>query len=90
MPQDRFFANMYHFAVKNDIQLVLSGGNIATGPVFPDGWHGSAMDAINLKAIIEGTGMVAQYRTVSFFNYYFWYPFIRTSDTIPSTRLHGI
>lgn len=80
MPQDHaFFANMYHFAVKNDIQLVLSGGNIATESVFPDAWHGSAMDAINLKAIYRrhGDGPLNRYRTVSFFDYYFWYPFIR-------------
>ena len=58
---------------------MLSGGNIATESVFPDAWHGSAMDAINLKAIYRrhGDGPLNRYRTVSFFDYYFWYPFIR-------------
>jgi aminotransferase len=80
VPQDHaFFANMYHFATKAGIRYVLSGGNIATEGIFPHAWQGPAMDAINLKAIHRrhGERPLRSYRTVSFFDYYINYPFIR-------------
>jgi tRNA(Ile)-lysidine synthase TilS/MesJ len=56
VPQDHvFFASLYHFATKNGIRSILSGGNLATEGIFPKAWHGSAMDAINLKAIHRRT-----------------------------------
>lgn len=84
VPQDHaFFASMYHFAVKNNIKYILSGGNLATEAVFPDSWHGSAMDAINLKAIHKryGSKPLRDYKTISFFEYYFWYPFVKGMRT---------
>ncbi len=74
-----FFAGLYHFATKNNIRYILSGGNIATESIFPASWHGSAMDAINLKAIHNQYGQrkLKNYLTVSFFDYYFWYPFVK-------------
>ena len=80
VPQDHaFFANLYHFAIENNIRTVLSGGNIATEAIFPASWHGSAMDAINLKAIHKkwGDGKLGFYRTISFWQYYLVYPFFR-------------
>jgi N-acetyl sugar amidotransferase len=85
VPQDHvFFASMYHFAIKNGIRFILSGGNIATEGVFPSAWHGSAMDAINLKAInrLYGQGPLASYNTISFFQYYIWYPFVKRLRTV--------
>lgn len=79
VPQDHaFFANLYDFAVKNNIKYVLSGGNIATEAIFPKAWQHSAMDATNLKAIFErfGNGKLQEFKTVSFFEYYLYYPFI--------------
>lgn len=79
VPQDHaFFASMYHFSVKNKIKYIISGGNLATESVFPKAWHHSAMDAINLKDIHRrfGTGRLKEYNTISFFQYYFFYPFI--------------
>lgn len=84
VPQDHaFFASMYHFAVKNKIKYILSGGNLATEAVFPDSWHGSAMDAINLRAIHKQYGQrpLRDYKTISFFEYYFWYPFVKGMRT---------
>jgi len=74
-----FFASLYHFAVKNNISTVISGGNIATESVFPRSWHHAAMDAINLKAIHKkfGSLKLKQYKTISFLAYYFYYPFLR-------------
>lgn len=85
VPQDHiFFASLYHFAVRNGIRYIFSGGNIATEGVFPSAWHGSAMDAINLNAIHRkyGTRPLRNYKTISFFDYYFWYPFFRKMRTI--------
>ena len=74
-----FFANLYHFAVKNDIRTVISGGNIATEGVWPVAWHHSAMDAINLHSIHKrfGKRKLKQYKTISFWQYFIYYPFIK-------------
>lgn len=74
-----FFSSLYHFATQNNIKYILSGGNIATEGIFPTSWHGSAMDAINLKAIHKkyGERKFKNYKTISFFEYYFWFPLIK-------------
>lgn len=74
-----FFATLYHFAVRENIKYVLNGGNIATEAVFPKAWHHAAMDAINLRAIHRRFGKVplVDYKTISFFDYYIYYPLIR-------------
>jgi aminotransferase len=79
-----FFASLYHFAVKSGIRYVISGGNIATECVVAASWHHSAMDAINLHAIHKkyGTRKLRQYKTISFFQYYFFYPFIWRMRTV--------
>lgn len=85
VPQDHiFFASLYHFATKNNIRYILSGGNIATESIFPDSWHGSAMDSINLKAIHGkfGDHKLKSYKTISFFQHYFWYPFVKRMRTV--------
>ena len=85
VPQDHiFFASLYHFATKNGIRYILSGGNLATEGIFPDAWHGSAMDAINLRAIHKrfGERPLKQYKTISFFDYYLWYPFVKKMRTV--------
>ena len=85
VPQDHiFFASLYHFATKNRIRYILSGGNMATEGIFPSTWHGSAMDAINLQAIHKryGERKLASYKTISFFKYYLWYPFYKKMRTV--------
>lgn len=85
VPQDHiFFSSLYHFAVKYNIKHILSGGNISTEGIFPKSWHGSAMDAINLRAINKKYGgpKLKNYKTISFFEYYFWYPFIKGLRTV--------
>jgi len=79
VPQDHaFFASLYHFAVKNKIKYVISGGNIATESVFPRNWHHEAMDAISLHAIHKqyGTMPLRNYKTINIFQYYLYYPYI--------------
>jgi N-acetyl sugar amidotransferase len=85
VPQDHiFFASLYHFATNNGIRYILSGGNLATEGIFPSSWHGSAMDSINLKAIhnLYGERQLIHYKTISFFDCYFWFPFINKMRTI--------
>ena len=85
VPQDHvYFASLYHFATKNGIRYVFSGGNLATEGVYPAAWEGDAMDAINLRAINKrfGTGRLRYYPTVNFFEYFFWYPFVKGMRTV--------
>lgn len=85
VPQDHvFFASLYHFAIRNGIRYILSGGNIATESIFPKTWLGSAMDSINLKAIHAryGERPLATFNTISFFEYYLWYPLVKKMRTI--------
>ena len=79
-----FFASLYHFAVQHNIKYVISGNNISTESVFPKAWHHSAMDAINLKAIhkIFGKKKLSNYKTISFFEYFFYYPFIKGVEVV--------
>lgn len=85
VPQDHvFFASLYHFATRNRIRYILSGGNIATEGIFPKAWHGSAMDAINLRAIHRrfGERPLRHYRTISFFEHYILYPLVKKMRTV--------
>lgn len=85
VPQDHvFFASLYHFATRNHIRYILTGGNLATEGIFPRSWHGVAMDAINLKAIHRSFGErpLRSYSTINFFQYYLWYPFIKKMRTL--------
>ena len=80
VPQDHiFFSTLYHYAIKNNIKYILSGGNIATESIFPTSWHGSAMDSINLKAIYKRFGptkKLKNFKTINFFKYYIYFPFV--------------
>ena len=85
VPQDHIFcASTYHYATKHGIKYVLSGDNLATESIYPRAWTGSAMDAINLHAIHRKFGQrrLKDYRTVSFFDYYLWYPFVKQLRTV--------
>lgn len=85
VPQDHvFFSALYHFATRNRIRYILSGGNLATEGIFPGAWHGATMDAINLKAIHRtfGERSLKTYSTISFFEYYFWYPLVKKMQTV--------
>lgn len=85
VPQDHaFFASLYHFATKHGVNYVVSGGNLATESIFPKTWEGDAMDAKNLLYIQKkfGTKKLKKYKTVSFFEYYFYYPFIKKMKVI--------
>lgn len=85
VPQDHaFFAALYRYAIKNKIHYVLMGGNIATESIFPHSWHHSAMDLRNLRAIHRRFGSVPlrTFPTISFWEYYFWFPFVKRLKVI--------
>jgi N-acetyl sugar amidotransferase len=85
VPQDHaFFASLYHFATKFNINNVIGGGNIATECIFPDAWHWSAMDAENLHAIHKKFGKIKlkKFKTIGFWDLYFYYPFIKKMKTL--------
>ena len=85
VPQDHvFFSSLYHFAIKNKIKYILSGGNFATESIFPNSWQGSAMDARNLKSIYKKyTGVkLKNYRTINLFQYYILFPFLYGMRTV--------
>lgn len=80
VPQDHVFvAALYHYANRHGIRIILSGGNIATESIFPKSWMGNQMDSTNLLAVhrMYGNIPLKTYSTISFFDYYFFYPFIR-------------
>jgi len=80
VPQDHaYFASLYHFAIKYNIKTIISGANISTEAIFPNSWHWSAMDSINLKDIHKqfGTIKLKKYKTISFFKLYFYYPLVK-------------
>lgn len=85
VPQDHiFFSMLYKIASKHKINFILSGGNVATECIFPDSWHGNAMDSRNLLSINRkfGTKRLWKYKTVSFFEYYIWFPVFKKMETL--------
>lgn len=60
VPQDHaIFASLYACAVNHGVKTVVSGSNIATEGIFPQGWHGDNMDLTNLRAIHRRFGVRA-------------------------------
>jgi aminotransferase len=80
IPQDHaFFAALYSYAVKSNIQYVINGTNFATESILPKAWGYDAMDARHLTAIHRrfGTRPLRKFPIVSFFKYYVYLPKIR-------------
>jgi aminotransferase len=85
VPQDHiFFSSLYHYAVKNNIKYIFSGGNIATESVVVDSWHHSAMDSKNLSAIHKKFGKIKlkNYKTINVFQYYIYFPYFYKMKTV--------
>jgi len=79
-----FIVSLYEYAVKNKIKYIINGGNIATESIFPHSWKHPHMDSINLKSIHKkfGKHKLINYRTMSLFNYFFYYPLIKDLTNI--------
>jgi N-acetyl sugar amidotransferase len=79
-PQDHaIFAGLYRYATQNNIRYVISGSNYATESVLPKSWGYNAMDLKQLRAIHKKFGVIKlkTYPTSAFWQYYFYYPFIK-------------
>ncbi|MDG2989581.1 N-acetyl sugar amidotransferase [Candidatus Synechococcus calcipolaris G9] len=73
VPQDHvFFAVLHSEALAYKCNVFISGGNVATESVFPQNWHGDAMDRINLIDInrTHGNGSLKDYKTISFLDWH--------------------
>ncbi|MBL0325184.1 MAG: N-acetyl sugar amidotransferase [Cytophagaceae bacterium] len=80
VPQDHaFFAALYGFAIKNNINWVLHGSNIATEFILPTSWGYHAMDSKSLLSIHKQFGSIKlkSFPIVNFFDYHFYFPFIK-------------
>jgi N-acetyl sugar amidotransferase len=86
VPQDHiFFSTLFKVAMKLGIKVFVSGGNFATECILPKSWHGSAMDAINLKDIYKkfGSSKLTNYDTINFFEYHFLYKILGMREVRP-------
>lgn len=80
VPQDHaFFAGLYTYAIKNNFDWVLHGGNIATEFVLPKAWGYNALDSRHVLSIHKkfGRKQLKTFPIVSFFKFHFYIPFIK-------------
>lgn len=80
IPQDHaFFAALYSFATKHNVEYVLHGSNISTESVLPTAWGYNAMDSRHIKEIhkLYGRRKLNEYPFVSFFQLNFYFPYIK-------------
>lgn len=85
VPQDHvFFAALYNYAMESDIRYVISGGNYATESILPQLWGYNAMDVRHVKSIHKrfGKRKLKTFPCISFFDYYFYYPYIKKMQII--------
>lgn len=80
IPQDHcFLAVLYKKAADLGVHYILTGGNLATESILPRSWGFNAADLRHLKAIHKrfGTRPLRNFPTLSFWNRYVYYPFVR-------------
>ena len=80
IPQDHaFVAVLYRVAAEKGIPFVLSGGNLATESILPMSWGYHAIDLRHLRAVHRRFGQVPlrTYPTISFWQRYMYYPFLK-------------
>jgi len=80
IPQDHaIFAGLYQWASRNDVSYVFNGLNYATEIILPSSWGYQAMDLRHLKSVHKqyGDKRLREYPTVSFFERYIYYSFLR-------------
>lgn len=85
IPQDHaFLAVLHHLAASHGIKNIISGGNLATESILPSSWGYNAGDRRHLQAVQKqfGTMRLKQYPTLSFFQRYLLYPFVKKIRTV--------
>lgn len=89
-PQDHaFFAALYDYAAKNDIEYVLSGGNYATESVLPTVCGYDAMDLRQLEDIHKryGEKELRTYPKVTLWKRHIYYPRIKRMKVVRPLNL---
>tara|TARA_B100000886_G_scaffold297560_1_gene225294 strand:+ start:7737 stop:8921 length:1185 start_codon:yes stop_codon:yes gene_type:complete len=79
IPQDHAFtACMYNEAKKNNINYILSGGNMTTESILPNSFGYDSNDSIHLRAIhkIFGEKKLRNYPIFNSFKRFFYYPIL--------------
>lgn len=82
IPQDHAFtAGVFRTARKYGIKTILGGSNFATESILPSAWGYDAMDRSHIMDIYrrfapKGTRKLKSYPTLSFFDYYLFFPYI--------------
>jgi len=85
IPQDHaIFASLYKTASQKNIKYVINGSNLATEGILPHSWGYNALDSKHLFSVhkLFGKKKLRTFPTMSLFNYYFSYPFLRGIKTI--------
>jgi len=80
IPQDHaFLAALYKKAAEIGVHYILTGGNFATESILPRSWGFNAADLRHILAIQRrfGTRPLRKFPTMSFWERYVYYPFIR-------------
>lgn len=80
IPQDHaFLAALYKKAAEIGVHYILTGANYATESILPKSWGFNAGDLRHLLAIHKrfGTRPLRKFPTLSFWERYLYYPFIR-------------
>jgi len=80
IPQDHaFFATLYTYAVKNNIQYVLNGSNWETENILPGSWGYNAMDGNHIKDIYHkhGKKKLKSFPIMNLYKLKVYYPFVK-------------
>jgi N-acetyl sugar amidotransferase len=80
IPQDHaIFAALYSFAAMNNVKYAFNGVNYTTEIILPASWGYQAMDLRHLRSVHRHYGKrpLKDYPTVTFFERYFYYNFIK-------------
>jgi N-acetyl sugar amidotransferase len=80
IPQDHaIFASLYNFAARNNVKYAFNGLNYTSEIILPSSWGFQAMDLRHIKSVHKRFGQrpLKDYPTVTFFERYFYYNFIR-------------
>lgn len=84
IPQDHaFIAGLLKETKKFGIRHLLNGGNMATESILPNSWGHDASDLVHLKSINRSFENISlkKYPTISFFDKYVYYPYIKRLTT---------
>jgi len=85
IPQDHaFLAVLHHMAASHGIRNIVSGGNLSTESILPTSWGYNAADLRHLMGVQKrfGTLKLKNYPTLSLFQRYIYYPFLKGMRTV--------